>query len=218
MVSRYFALIPAAGHSVRMGQPKLLLPLGGRPLVMHTLAAWRRSGIDRVVVVVRPGDNDLAAAAREAGEFKVQGSKFKVAVDVVIPEVPPPDMKASLQAALKHIERESQPNAADAFLVAPADMPRLSPRIIDRLMERHSAGSKTEIVVPTIGGKRGHPVLFPWPLTVEVFQLASDEGLNAIVDRRPKAFVPCDDLVAAGETPFADVDTPQQLRQMNNDE
>src|SRR5206468_2671852 len=32
LMPRYFALIPAAGHSTRMGQSKLLLPLAGQPL------------------------------------------------------------------------------------------------------------------------------------------------------------------------------------------
>jgi CTP:molybdopterin cytidylyltransferase MocA len=68
MPSRYFALIPAAGYSTRMGQPKLLLPLCGKPLITHTIDAWLSSNVDRVVVVIRPGDDDLAAAVREAAE------------------------------------------------------------------------------------------------------------------------------------------------------
>src|SRR5207249_3730723 len=96
---------------------------------------------------------------------------------------PPPDMKASLQAALKHIERQHAPNRSDAFLVAPADMPRLSTAIIDRLVERHAAGQEATILVPTIAGRRGHPVLFPWSLAEEVFALAADEGLNVLVEK-----------------------------------
>lgn len=207
MSIRYFALIPAAGHSTRMGQPKLLLPLAGRPLIVHTIEAWRLSSVDRIVVVVRPNDNDLAAAVREISH-----------VDLIIPAIAPPDMKASLQAALTHIEQHLQPTSDDAFLVAPADMPRLSPAIINRLIDRHSTGNKNDILVPTISGQRGHPVLFPWQLATQVFQLTPDEGLNAVVDRGPTQMIPCDDLTSTGETPFADIDTPQQFRQMTNDE
>ena len=63
---RTFALIPAAGHSTRMGQPKLLLPLAGQPLILHTIAAWQQSRVDRIVVVVRPGDEALAEVVRTA--------------------------------------------------------------------------------------------------------------------------------------------------------
>jgi molybdenum cofactor cytidylyltransferase len=204
---RYFALIPAAGHSTRMGRAKLLLPLTGRPLIAHTIDAWRRGRVDRIIVVVRPGDDALAAFVRALTESHVE---------LVVPEAPPPDMKASLQAALKHIEQNHQPTHDDAFLVAPADMPQLAPAIINRLIEGHSTGSKRDILVPTIAGQRGHPVLFPWPLAAEVFQLAADEGLNAIVERDSIQVAPCDDLIAAGESPFADIDTPQQFQQLVN--
>src|SRR5438067_7475125 len=126
MTARYFALVPAAGVSARMGEPKLLLALAGRPLILHTIDAWQRSRVNRIVVVVRPDDAALADVVRTVSQPAV--------VDIVIPDVPPPDMKASLQAALKHIERQYAPTAADAFLVAPADMPRLSTLIINRLI------------------------------------------------------------------------------------
>src|SRR5262245_57983097 len=158
MTPRHFALIPAAGYSCRMGEPKLLLPLAGRPLIVHTIDAWQRSRVDRIIVVVRPGDTPLldvvGGASRSGGAY----------IDLVIPAEPPPDMKASLQAALQHIERGFAPTAIDAFLVAPADMPHLSTSIIDRLMLRHMANSSPKILAPTIAGRRGHPVLFPWPV------------------------------------------------------
>jgi molybdenum cofactor cytidylyltransferase len=209
-----FAVVPAAGDSVRMGQPKLLLPVGGQPLIWHTLAAWVRSSVSRIVVVVRPADDALSNCL---SEFKVQGSKFKAAghLDVVVPRSPPPDMKASLQAALTHIQQHHSPTGDDAFLVAPADMPNLSTPIINRLLARHS-GDIAVILAPTIAGRRGHPVLIPWPLAPEAFALQADEGLNTIIDRQTVELVPCDDLAGAGESAFADIDTPDQYQQLAN--
>ena len=74
-MSRSFALIPAAGHSTRMGQPKLLMPLGDRPLILHTIDAWKRSRVNRIVVVVRPGDDALAEVVRSAGVELVMPTK-----------------------------------------------------------------------------------------------------------------------------------------------
>ena len=197
---RTFAVVPAAGHSARMGRPKLLMRLGDTTLLALIVDAWRRSRVDRVLVVVRPDDAEVADAARQLG------------VDVVVPESPPPDMKASIQAGLRHIERHDAPASADAFLVAPADIPRLSSAIVDRLIDRHgNSADPRRILVPTLAGQRGPPVLFPWPLFNEVFALANNEGLNAIVDRHSATLVPCDDLIAAGEQPFADVDTPDDF-------
>src|SRR5262249_42597993 len=47
-------LIPAAGHSRRMGRPKLALPLLGRPLLAHVVTALREGGADPVLVVLGP--------------------------------------------------------------------------------------------------------------------------------------------------------------------
>jgi molybdenum cofactor cytidylyltransferase len=182
-----------------MGQPKLLLPLAGAPLLMHTLSAWKQSSVDQVFVVVRPGDESLADFIRTTG------------VELVVPPAPPPDMKASIQAALHYIEQNSHPLASDAFLVAPADMPRLAPAVINLLINFH-ASSSGQVLIPTLAGQHGHPVLLPWSLAPAVHALAADEGLNSLVRRSNPTLVPCDGLsIVAGES-FSDIDTPDEYR------
>ena len=46
------AVVLAAGASTRMGRPKLLLPLGGEPLVRRTVRQVMGAGFDDVLVVV----------------------------------------------------------------------------------------------------------------------------------------------------------------------
>lgn len=53
------AVIVAAGSSTRMGCPKLLLPLGGKPVLWHTLQAFDRSRVSSIVVVIREEDRAL---------------------------------------------------------------------------------------------------------------------------------------------------------------
>jgi molybdenum cofactor cytidylyltransferase len=122
-------------------------------------------------------------------------------------------MKASVQAALRRIEQYYAPRSDDAFLVAPADMPTLSPNIIDLLIETH-ANQPNGILTPTLAGRRGHPVLFPWSLAASVHALVVDEGLNALVQRHPPIDIPCDHLQMAAGDPFADIDTPEQFRRL----
>jgi 2-C-methyl-D-erythritol 4-phosphate cytidylyltransferase len=58
-MTRYFALVPAAGSGSRMGDelPKQYLPLAGRPLLFHALAALcANTAIVRVFVVLAPED------------------------------------------------------------------------------------------------------------------------------------------------------------------
>ena len=193
-----FALIPAAGHSVRMGRPKLLLSVAGQPLVLHTIAAWQKSRVERIVVVIRPGDEALAEVIRAAG------------VEVVVPPAAPPDMKSSLFYGLAHVAQSHQPTHEDCWLVAPADMPGLSPRIVDRLLDQ-AAANPGQILIPTLAGRRGHPVLLPWSLADEVPRLAENEGLNALINRSQPRLIACDDLEPDAGHTFADIDTPQDL-------
>ncbi|WP_174874710.1 2-C-methyl-D-erythritol 4-phosphate cytidylyltransferase [Vogesella oryzae] len=58
-MTRYIALVPAAGHGSRFGSatPKQYLDIGGQPLLAHTLAVLAANpAIDQVAVVISPGD------------------------------------------------------------------------------------------------------------------------------------------------------------------
>jgi molybdenum cofactor cytidylyltransferase len=196
-----FAVIPAAGRSSRMGQPKLLLPWGGTTVIEHVLAAWRASRVDHVVVVVDPRDEALARLCAQCG------------VQVVVPQNPPAEMKDSVRLGLDWA-KSCHPQSGDAFLVAPADMPALTVELIDRLIEAHAASPQGPEGMPSIwaprhGTKRLHPVLFPWPLAQEVAQLGAGEGLNALVERHPVKYVEAPQDAIAW-----DFDTPEDYQRL----
>lgn len=68
---RFFALLPCAGVGSRAGtqQPKQYEPIGGKPLVLHTLAAFRSAQrLSEIWVVVAPGDGFLEP---EAGRVRL---------------------------------------------------------------------------------------------------------------------------------------------------
>ncbi|MDB5936717.1 MAG: 2-C-methyl-D-erythritol 4-phosphate cytidylyltransferase [Massilia sp.] len=67
---RYFALIPAAGVGARMGAdgPKQYLPLGGKPMLRHTLDAFLSSErISHSFVVVSADDPQIDTVAPRNG-------------------------------------------------------------------------------------------------------------------------------------------------------
>lgn len=172
---QFFAIIPAAGRSTRMGTPKLLLPWQSGTIIELVLEAWRSSSVGHVLVVVDPADLKLAEICRGAG------------ADVIVAGSSPPDMKASVLVGLNDVEQRFAPTGDDAWLVAPADIPALSARVIDRLLTEHRAAIRsqypTEILVPVHAGRRGHPVLFPWNLAAEVGRLQENAGINQLLDR-----------------------------------
>lgn len=60
MEGKFFAVIMAAGHGVRMGSdlPKQFLPLGGRAILHHTIQKFSDACPDAVIITVLPPDGD----------------------------------------------------------------------------------------------------------------------------------------------------------------
>lgn len=173
-----------------MGQPKLLLPWGEKNVIETVIGLWKASHVDRVLVVVHPSNHRLADCCQSAG------------AEVVKPATPPPDMRASLCEGLKAIQSKASPDARDVFLVAPADVPSLSPQVINLLLSTHRP-EQPAILVPTHGGKHGHPVLLPWRIWEEVLQLPETAGLNSLFSKHAVVEV----ASSAAGIP-QDIDTP----------
>lgn len=192
---RLFAVIPAAGHSRRMGTPKLLLSLGKETVIQRLLGGLSTPWITRTVIVARRADRSLAEHLAGAD------------VELVQPEVDPPDMKASVQAGLRWIAEHCEPTEADSWLLIPADHPVLKRELIERLCEAWSKCA-ARIMIPAFQGKKGHPAFFRWSVAEEVFQLRAEQGINALWKEGTAAPLiwKCDDPEI-----LIDLDTPADL-------
>jgi CTP:molybdopterin cytidylyltransferase MocA len=173
-----------------MGANKLLLPWNGGAVIEQVLGSWMASEVDRVIVVARGDDQDLVHRCASYD------------VDLVCPATPTLDMKASVGLALGHIDRAYAPRPNDVWLLAPADLPRLSPSAINAVLAGYDP-LQPAICAPTFTGQRGHPTLFPWRLAEEVGNLAENEGVSALVRRATLREVPWTD-----DSILRDVDTP----------
>lgn len=193
---RIAAIVPAAGHSRRMGQPKLLMKLGEQTVISLVIDTLRAAGIERVLVVIRPDDTALAdEVARTSAEL-------------IQPQIPPSDMRQSVEVALQVLLQEGSP--CDGWLLVPADHPALDAESVRQLVtgwEEHS----TAITVPTWNGRRGHPTLFPMSLAQEVLQLPADTGLNQLLRRCPERVR---EVPAASSEVLRDLDTPADWEEL----
>lgn len=182
------AVVLAAGAARRFGGGKLVAPLAGRPLVDHVLGALADvPGVDRRLVVARPGDDRVAALARARG--------YAV--------VPCADADAGLSRSLRAGLRAT--GDADAVLVALGDGPALVPSVVARLL---AARGDADAVRPAYGdGTPGHPVLLERPLLARVAELDGDRGFGPLLRGAAVRTVDCRDLPAPG-----DVDEPGDLR------
>jgi molybdenum cofactor cytidylyltransferase len=181
-----------------MGRPKLLLPLGEQTVIARLLAALETPAIVARIVVLRRNDVELRRAV-EQGE----GS-------AVCPDVDPPDMRASLLAGLDWIEERHQPTDADAWLLTPADHPVLARDVVAELLEAFHA-RRPRWLVPTCGGKRGHPLIARWDTVRDVRQLPPDAGLNSLLRREGDHVV---EHPVASPAVLCDLDTPEDYRRL----
>ncbi|HTI51580.1 MAG TPA: NTP transferase domain-containing protein, partial [Planctomycetaceae bacterium] len=130
-VPRLFAVIPAAGHSRRMGQAKLLLPVQGQTVIARVLDVLRPPQVTETVVVIRAGDEALLSAVEAGGGT------------ALVPSTPPAEMRQSVELALRWLEQNRQPGPADAWLLAPADHPLLDSRVLLQLVGRWQTGGNS---------------------------------------------------------------------------
>jgi molybdenum cofactor cytidylyltransferase len=191
-----FAVIPAAGDSVRMGRPKLLMPWRDATLIEHVLSVWSSSRVHHTVVVVRPTDQRLHELCLAAG------------AEVVLPREPPAEMKVSVQIGLRHVQRKYRPQGEDVCLWAPADIPHLSVPLIDQLLAAHDA-SAPRILVPQTPAGRGHPLLVPWSVAEQALSLRPGETLKSLVERNPARAIAWSD-----PSILEDLDTPSDYERL----
>jgi molybdenum cofactor cytidylyltransferase len=187
------ALVLAAGRSRRMGVQKLLLPLGGQPVIARIVDKVLRSPVDKVLVVVRQGDESVARA--------LGGRKVRF---VANPHAEG-EMLSSVRCGLLAVPAE-----ADGVLIVLGDQPGISREVVAELVRTFQAGSRG-IVVPTCGGQRGHPLLVATRYRDEILSRYDDTGLRGLLRAYPE-----DVWEVEVSTPkiFDDMDTPEDYRRM----
>ncbi|MCS7047220.1 MAG: nucleotidyltransferase family protein, partial [Gemmataceae bacterium] len=169
---RVDALIPAAGLSRRMGQPKLALPVGDSTVLERTIAAVRAGGVEEILVVLGPSTAFLQPLAQRAG----------AAVHLMPCDTP--DMRATLTAGLQVLQAHRQPQPDDAWLLVPGDHPLLPATVVRALVQAAAERPDRAIVVPVCHGRRGHPALLRWHTVADLTRWPAEQGLNAFLRAR----------------------------------
>jgi len=187
------AVVLAAGGSVRMGQPKQLLPVGGQPMVHRVAETACSAGLAQVVVVV-------GAHARA-----VQDALTGLAVEIVANEDWAQGMSSSLRVGLRALRPE-----IEAALLVLADQPALTSGVLAALVT-HFYETGAPIVAPVYAGRRGNPVLFHHSLFAELLAVEGDQGGRVLLNRyREKVeLLPVDDPAVV-----LDVDTRHDYAQI----
>jgi Uncharacterized MobA-related protein len=171
-----------------MGEPKQLLPLAGRPLLLRAVDAALASSAWPVVVV-------LGAHAE-----KIRPLLARLPVLVVENPAWPEGMASSIRTGVAILQQFSR--SLDAALVALCDQPAFNTAVIERLVATQRATSRS-IVASRYLGRNAAPALFLRPHFPALTALTGEEGARSLLNASP-------DLVATIDAPelAQDLDTP----------
>lgn len=187
-------VVLAAGTSSRLGRPKQLLELEGRPLLQHVVDAAAASGLDEVIVVLGHDSERVASALALPPRARV----------VVNPDYGA-GQATSLRAGLDSVDP-----GTDAAAILLGDQPRLNPSAIRKVLDVFRA-SEAPIVRALWQGTPGHPVVLARSEWGPVKKLKGDKGARDLVAASARV-----EVVEMGEPPVEDVDTWAQYERLRD--
>jgi len=186
------AIVLAAGLSRRMGRPKLLLTLEGRPVIRHTVERMLAAGLSDVIVVVGP--------EHEAIRQALEGLPVRLAVN--------PTPEAGQASSVRRGIQAVSPLATVA-LIALGDQPWVSADVIHRLLAALAAPGK-RIAAPRYADGLGNPVLFAADVFPELLALTGDRGARAVVEKDASRLA----VVDVAQAMPRDLDTPEDYERL----
>jgi molybdenum cofactor cytidylyltransferase len=188
------AVILAAGQASRMGRPKQLLTLGGKPMIWHVANQVCQGQLGEVLVVTGAYDLEIKQALAD------------LPVKIVHNESWAEGQATSVKKAVQSLDKSAQ-----AVLFILADQPLIDANLICNLVSVYQ-NTDASIVVPHFQGQRGNPVLFDLSIWRQnLLNLTGDQGARSIIQNNPQAV---NYLELTSEHYFFDVDTPEDYKRM----
>jgi len=188
---KVLAIVLAAGASRRFGSPKLLAPLGGRPILGHVLDAVAEAGLTDAVVVL----GDDAVAIEKAVSWRM--ARF-----AVNPR-PMDGLSSTLRIGL---DLAAEDRTVDAVLVLLGDQPSVRPDVIRAVLAAAETSPQPIIRVRYADDEAPNPVLVRRAAWALAAGLSGDRGLGPLLAERADLVA---EVPAAGANP--DIDTPEDL-------
>ncbi len=196
---RIFAVVLAAGQSLRMGKEnKLFLKLGEGSVIQKVIENLGNSKIDGILVVTGH-EEDIV---RE--ELKGRTVRF----------VHNPEYKRGLSTSLR-TALAALPKNVSGVLVCLGDMPFVDSALINKLIKAYDPVREHSICLPVYQGKFGNPVLWDKKYFQEMMEVRGDVGAKHIIGDYQQYVV---EVEVDNASVVQDIDTPHAYADlMKND-
>jgi molybdenum cofactor cytidylyltransferase len=188
------AVILAAGRSERMGKSvKALLPVGGTTFIERIVSCLKTSDIGELFVVIGADSEKILRYAPMNDVRVLINDGWRLG------------QLSSLRLGVKNLSSSSQ-----GLLFTLVDHPLVKEdtySLIIGCWQSH----KDKIVIPTFGGRKGHPAIFPRRFYSQILEDELPDGARGIIrkERDSVFFVPVNDPGVVH-----DVDTPEDFRKL----
>ena len=156
------AVILAAGQSKRLGLNKLLYDVDGEPMLLKAVRAALKSDASPIFVVT----------GYQAEKIEEQLDNLDINI------VYNPNYRIGLKTSI-NIGLQSVPDFCDGALLIPADMPNLTPQLLNKMIAKFDPKKGKQLLMANKDGVKSNPVLWSKAL----FQAANLVPENA--DIRP---------------------------------
>jgi len=185
-------LIPAAGGSQRLGQPKQLVRYKGKTLIRHAIENSQSLVPHEIIVVTGSNNEAVKAAVGQTGARSVYN----------------PDWSAGMGSSIALGSREVNKDS-NGLLILLCDQWRVDQEDLQRLVETWQSDTN-RIVVAETGTYCGPPVIFPSSCFPALVQLKGKQGARSVLESRPELI----SRVTMKNAVF-DLDTPSQLEALS---
>jgi molybdenum cofactor cytidylyltransferase len=181
------AVILAAGASIRMGQPKLLLQWKGKPLIHYPVTAAMEAGLAPILVVTGYQQIEIETALSNTPATFVHNPDWESG------------QSTTVLTALRAL-----PGDIEAMVILLGDQPMVSSQAIRKLITFYLASDpKPMILAPAVDGKRANPVLFDHRVFPDLLNLQGDAGARQVFSIHPPQLLELND-----PSLLFDVDSP----------
>ena len=179
-------IILAAGRSSRLGQPKALVDVSGKPLIYWIFTRLSEVGLCPLVITRKELSREISESVQDA--------------DVIINNTPERGRTGSVKLGIRELKKRDE--WLSRVMIVPVDRPGFSKSTIRMLMRAESS------TCPSSQHRGGHPIVVDSVDIERILKSDSDVPLNNII--RPEKIIVDDPYL------HVNIDTPRDLPDLND--